>query len=104
MVYMYIYSVNILLFFYIFFYLDRPKEIFQCSWPRCDRTFVREDLRARHYKRHEDRGDQYLVSLETPLHENDPQESLPPKKERGRPKGSGKVKTNLLYEMHKALD
>lgn len=65
---------------------------------------MREDLRARHYKRHEDRGDQYLVSLETPLHENGPQESLPPKKERGRPKGSGKVKNNLLYEMHKALD
>lgn len=34
-------------------FTDKPSEIFQCEWPGCPRTFVRQDLRKRHYKRHE---------------------------------------------------
>lgn len=40
-----------------FIFLDSPKEIFKCSWPGCPRSFVREDLRKRHFKRHRENED-----------------------------------------------
>lgn len=33
----------------------KPKEIFHCTWPGCEKTFVREDLKIRHVERHERR-------------------------------------------------
>lgn len=33
-----------------------PKKIYLCSWPGCDKRFVREDLQKRHFKRHEQHG------------------------------------------------
>lgn len=35
-----------------------PKQIFNCDFPDCQRTFVRSDLRARHQERHTARGSQ----------------------------------------------
>ena len=38
--------------------VDSPKEIFQCDFPDCHRSFVRQDLCIRHRERHTTRGSQ----------------------------------------------
>lgn len=40
----------------------RPKEIFCCPWPDCNRKFVREDLKIRHEKRHTKRQGDTVVT------------------------------------------
>jgi Fungal specific transcription factor domain len=38
--------------------LDNPKQIFNCDFPECRRSFVRQDLCTRHKERHTARGSQ----------------------------------------------
>lgn len=38
--------------------LDQPKQIYFCDFPDCKRSFVRQDLCARHRERHTNRGSQ----------------------------------------------
>jgi hypothetical protein len=40
--------------------LDNPKQIYHCDFPDCHRSFVRQDLCARHKERHTARGSQLL--------------------------------------------
>jgi hypothetical protein len=39
---------------------DNPKQIYNCDFPDCHRSFVRQDLCARHKERHTARGSQLL--------------------------------------------
>jgi hypothetical protein len=39
---------------------DNPKQIYHCDFPDCHRSFVRQDLCARHKERHTARGSQLL--------------------------------------------
>ena len=36
--------------------VDNPKQIYKCDYPDCERTFVRQDLCARHRERHTAKG------------------------------------------------
>ena len=38
--------------------LDSPKQIYRCDFPDCNRSFVRQDLCARHRERHSTKGSQ----------------------------------------------
>lgn len=40
--------------------IDNPKQIYNCDFPDCHRSFVRQDLCARHKERHTARGSQLL--------------------------------------------
>ena len=40
--------------------MDNPKQIYHCDFPDCLRSFVRQDLCARHKERHTARGSQLL--------------------------------------------
>src|ERR1700712_4536509 len=41
-------------------FTDNPKQIYNCDFPDCHRSFVRQDLCARHKERHTARGSQLL--------------------------------------------
>lgn len=51
--------------------LDNPKQIYHCDFPDCQRSFVRQDLCARHKERHTARGSQ-LLRKDTFIHNLNP--------------------------------
>jgi hypothetical protein len=50
---------------------DNPKQIYNCDFPDCNRSFVRQDLCARHKERHTARGSQ-LLRKDTFMHNLNP--------------------------------
>ena len=50
---------------------DNPKQIYHCDFPECHRSFVRQDLCARHKERHTARGSQ-LLRKDTFMHNINP--------------------------------
>ncbi|KAF2002258.1 hypothetical protein P154DRAFT_144179 [Amniculicola lignicola CBS 123094] len=68
-----------------------PKQIYHCDFPDCHRSFVRQDLCARHKERHTARGSQ-LLRKDTFMHNLNPIVAAAMAPKNGQPKTLGTMK------------